>query len=107
MCAPGDQGVPYLRGYGTTQFRSSETFRNGQQPVVALDIIALMDALKIDRAIIGGFDWERGVPTSWRLWGQHGRECIDSGDAAHFRYAWLHEVDSSCGHVDRNAELAF
>ena len=49
--------VPYLRGYGTTRFLSSETFRNGQQSVVALDIIALMDALKIGKAILGGFDW--------------------------------------------------
>jgi len=49
--------VPYLRGYGTTRFLSSETFRNGQQSVVALDIIALMDALKIQKAIIAGFDW--------------------------------------------------
>ena len=49
--------VPYLRGYGTTRFLSSNTLRNGQQSVVALDAIALMDALKIDRAIIGGFDW--------------------------------------------------
>ena len=49
--------VPYLRGFGTTRFLSSETFRNGQQSVVALDIIALMDALKIDKAILAGFDW--------------------------------------------------
>ena len=49
--------VPYLRGYGTTRFLSSETSRNGQQSVVAVDIIALMDALKIKKAIIGGFDW--------------------------------------------------
>jgi pimeloyl-ACP methyl ester carboxylesterase len=49
--------VPYLRGYGTTHFLSNETFRNGQPSVVALDIIALMDALKIQKAIIGGFDW--------------------------------------------------
>ena len=49
--------VPYLRGYGTTRFLSNDTVRNGQQSVVALDIIALMDALKIDKAIIGGFDW--------------------------------------------------
>jgi len=49
--------VPYLRGYGTTQFLSSETPRNGQQSVVAVDIVALMDALKIQRATIGGFDW--------------------------------------------------
>jgi pimeloyl-ACP methyl ester carboxylesterase len=49
--------VPYLRGYGTTRFLSGETFRNGQQSVVALDILALMDALKIKKAIIAGFDW--------------------------------------------------
>ena len=49
--------VPYVRGYGTTRFLSSNTFRNGQQSVVAVDIIALMDALKISKAIIGGFDW--------------------------------------------------
>ncbi|WP_288374510.1 alpha/beta hydrolase [uncultured Chryseobacterium sp.] len=49
--------VPYLRGYGTTTFVSANTKRNGQQSAVALDIIAFMDALKIDKAIIGGFDW--------------------------------------------------
>ncbi len=49
--------VPYLRGYGTTQFLSNETLRNGQQSVLAVDTINLMDALKIDKAIIGGFDW--------------------------------------------------
>ena len=49
--------VPYLRGYGTTSFLSSNTVRNGQQSVVAADAIALMDALKIEKAIIGGFDW--------------------------------------------------
>jgi len=49
--------VPYLRGYGTTRFLSSETFRNAQQSAVALDIIALMDALKIQKAIVAGFDW--------------------------------------------------
>jgi pimeloyl-ACP methyl ester carboxylesterase len=49
--------VPYLRGYGTTRFLSSDTLRNGQQSVVAADIIALMDALKIEQATIGGFDW--------------------------------------------------
>ena len=49
--------VPYLRGYGTTRFLSSTTPRNGQQSVVALDSIALMDALKIEQAILAGFDW--------------------------------------------------
>ncbi|MFC3159808.1 alpha/beta fold hydrolase [Chryseobacterium arachidis] len=49
--------TPYLRGFGSTKFLSEKTMRNGQQAAVASDIIALMDALKIDKAIIGGFDW--------------------------------------------------
>jgi pimeloyl-ACP methyl ester carboxylesterase len=49
--------VPYLRGYGTTSFLSSATRRNGQQAALALDVIALMDALGIDRAVVAGFDW--------------------------------------------------
>lgn len=49
--------VPYLRGYGTTRFLSDQTFRNGQPSAVAVDIIALMDALKIRTATFGGFDW--------------------------------------------------
>ena len=49
--------VPHTRGHGTTRFLSSGTMRNGQQSVVALDTIALMDALKIHKAIIAGFDW--------------------------------------------------
>jgi pimeloyl-ACP methyl ester carboxylesterase len=49
--------IPYLRGYGTTRFLSSTTPLNGQQSVIAVDIIALMDALKIGRVILGGFDW--------------------------------------------------
>ncbi|HEX7318337.1 MAG TPA: alpha/beta hydrolase [Pyrinomonadaceae bacterium] len=49
--------VPYLRGFGTTRFLSSETLRNGQPSAIALDIIALMDALKIKKAILAGFDW--------------------------------------------------
>ncbi|WP_330242956.1 MULTISPECIES: alpha/beta hydrolase [unclassified Streptomyces] len=49
--------VPYLRGHGTTRFLSSRTFRNAQQSAVALDIIALMDVLKIEKAVLAGFDW--------------------------------------------------
>ena len=49
--------VPYLRGYGATRFLSKETLRNGQQSALAVDIIALMDALGVGKAIIGGFDW--------------------------------------------------
>ncbi len=49
--------IPHLRGHGTTRFLSDATFRNGQPSAIALDTIALMDALKIQSAIIGGFDW--------------------------------------------------
>lgn len=49
--------VPYLRGYGTTRFLSRDSVRNGQQAAVAVDVIALMDALKIEKATLGGFDW--------------------------------------------------
>ena len=46
-----------LRGYGSTNFLSGETPRNGQQSALALDAIALIDALQIERAVIAGFDW--------------------------------------------------
>lgn len=49
--------VPYLRGYGTTRFLASDTVRNGEQAALAVDVIALMDALKIPQAVLGGFDW--------------------------------------------------
>lgn len=49
--------VPYLRGYGTTRFLDAATPRNGQQAALAADVIAFMDALKINKAVIGGFDW--------------------------------------------------
>lgn len=49
--------VPYLRGYGTTRFLSDATIRNGQPAAIATDIVALMDALKIDKATLAGFDW--------------------------------------------------
>ena len=49
--------VPYLRGYGATRFLSDQTFRNGQQAALAVDVIALMDALRIDKAVLAGFDW--------------------------------------------------
>jgi pimeloyl-ACP methyl ester carboxylesterase len=49
--------VPYLRGYGTTRFRAADTLRNGQQSALAVDAIDLMDALRVDKAIVAGFDW--------------------------------------------------
>jgi pimeloyl-ACP methyl ester carboxylesterase len=49
--------IPHLRGYGTTRFLSGETMRSGQPVAVAADIIALMDALRIEKAVLGGYDW--------------------------------------------------
>jgi pimeloyl-ACP methyl ester carboxylesterase len=61
--------VPYLRGYGPTRFLSKDTLRNGQQSVVAADIVALMDALKIQKPIVAGFDWgARTVNIIAALW---------------------------------------
>jgi len=61
--------VPYLRGYGTTRFLSSDTFRNGQPSAVASDIVAFMDALKIHKTTLGGCDWgARTVNIIAALW---------------------------------------
>jgi pimeloyl-ACP methyl ester carboxylesterase len=61
--------IPHLRGHGTTLFRSRATMRNGQQAVLALDAIALLDALKIQRTIVAGFDWgARTVDIMAALW---------------------------------------
>src|SRR5690242_3674110 len=49
--------VPYLRGYGSTTFLSGEAVRNGQPAALALDIVGLMDALRIEKATLAGFDW--------------------------------------------------
>jgi pimeloyl-ACP methyl ester carboxylesterase len=49
--------IPYLRGFGTTRFLSDATFRNGEQAALALDVIALLDTLGIERAVLAGFDW--------------------------------------------------
>ncbi len=61
--------VPFVRGYGTTRFLSSDTLRNGQQAALAVDVIALMDALSIERAILAGFDWgARSADVIAALW---------------------------------------
>jgi pimeloyl-ACP methyl ester carboxylesterase len=49
--------MPYLRGFGTTRFLSDDTVRNGEQAAIAVDMIAVMDALRIQKAIVAGFDW--------------------------------------------------
>jgi len=63
--------VPFLRGYGTTRFRSADTMRNGQQSALAVDVIDLMDALQIESAIVAGFDWgARSANVVATLWPQ-------------------------------------
>jgi pimeloyl-ACP methyl ester carboxylesterase len=49
--------VPYLRGFGPTKFLFPHTIRSGQQAALASDLIALMDALSVQKAIVGGYDW--------------------------------------------------
>jgi pimeloyl-ACP methyl ester carboxylesterase len=69
--------VPYLRGYGTTRFLSEATFRNGQQSVLTVDVVAFMDALGVDRAIIAGFDWgARMACTVAALWPERCRAIV-------------------------------
>jgi pimeloyl-ACP methyl ester carboxylesterase len=61
--------VPYLRGYGATRFLSNDTVRNGQPAAIAVDMVALMDALKIEKAVLAGFDWgARTVNIVSALW---------------------------------------
>ncbi len=69
--------VPYLRGYGTTRFLSDETPRNGQQAAVASDTLALLDALKIQKAIVAGFDWgARTADIMAALWPERCRALV-------------------------------
>jgi pimeloyl-ACP methyl ester carboxylesterase len=61
--------VPYVRGYGTTRFLSPDAFRNGQPSALAVDLIALMDALRIENAVLAGFDWgARTADIAAALW---------------------------------------
>jgi pimeloyl-ACP methyl ester carboxylesterase len=72
--------VPYLRGFGTTRFLSAQTFRNAQQSAIALDIIALMDALKIDKAVLAGFDWgSRTASVIAALWPERCKALVSVG----------------------------
>ncbi len=69
LAAAGRVIVPFVRGFGTTRFLSDDTLRNGQQAAVAADVIALMDALGIDKAILAGFDWgARSADVVAALW---------------------------------------
>jgi pimeloyl-ACP methyl ester carboxylesterase len=72
--------VPYLRGYGSTTFLSADTMRNAQQSAVGLDIIALMDALKIQTATVAGFDWgARTADVMAVLWPERCKAIVSVG----------------------------
>ncbi|GHF41310.1 alpha/beta fold hydrolase [Streptomyces morookaense] len=72
--------VPYLRGHGTTRFVSPRTFRNGQQSAIALDVIALMDALGLEQAVLAGFDWgARTATIVAALWPERCKALVSVG----------------------------
>ncbi|MCE7010282.1 alpha/beta hydrolase [Kibdelosporangium philippinense] len=72
--------VPYLRGYGTTTFLKGDTVRNAQQTTFASDIVAFMDALKVDKAVLGGFDWgARTACVVAALWPQRVKALVSDG----------------------------
>jgi pimeloyl-ACP methyl ester carboxylesterase len=72
--------VPYLRGYGPTRFLSAETPRSGQQGVLAHDLLAFLDALAIDRAVLAGYDWGgRAACIVAALWPERARGLVSGG----------------------------
>ncbi|MEV4743299.1 alpha/beta hydrolase [Streptomyces sp. NPDC049555] len=97
--------VPYLRGHGTTRFLSERTFRNAQQSALALDLIALMDALHIDKAVLAGFDWgSRTADIVAALWPERCKALVSAGGylvtdrranleplGARVEYAWWYQ----------------
>src|SRR5262249_47581614 len=69
--------IPYLRGYGSTRFLSSETFRNGQPSALAVDLKDFLDALKIEKPVLAGFDWgARTADIFAALWSERSRALV-------------------------------
>jgi pimeloyl-ACP methyl ester carboxylesterase len=72
--------VPYLRGYGPTQFLSPQTLRSGQQAALGQDLLDLMDALRLQTALLVGFDWGgRGACVVSALWPERVRGLVTAG----------------------------
>src|SRR4030095_895829 len=72
--------VPYLRGYGPTRFLRNDTLRSGQQAALGADLLALMDALSIERAVLAGYDWGgRAACIVAALWPERVRGLVSSG----------------------------
>jgi pimeloyl-ACP methyl ester carboxylesterase len=72
--------IPYLRGYGATQFLHANSLRSGQQAVLAHDLLAFMDSLEISNAVLAGYDWGgRAACISAALWPERVRALISAG----------------------------
>ncbi len=72
--------VPYLRGYGPTRFLSDSTLRSGQQAVLGHDLLALMNALGIERGVVAGYDWGgRAACVVSALWPERVRGLVSGG----------------------------
>jgi pimeloyl-ACP methyl ester carboxylesterase len=72
--------VPYLRGFGPTRYRSPEVLRSGQQAALGKDIVDLLDALKIKRATLVGYDWGgRAACVAAALWPERVRALVSVG----------------------------
>ncbi|KND26120.1 alpha/beta fold hydrolase [Streptomyces acidiscabies] len=93
--------VPYLRGHGTTRFLSERTVRNAQQSAIALDLLALMDALKIERAVLAGFDWgSRTADIVAALWPERCKALVSvSGYLVTNREANLKPLSATAEHA--------
>ncbi|MFM9445577.1 alpha/beta fold hydrolase [Streptomyces acidiscabies] len=93
--------VPYLRGHGTTRFLSERTVRNAQQSAIALDVLALMDALKIERAVLAGFDWgSRTADIVAALWPERCKALVSvSGYLVTNREANLKPLSATAEHA--------
>src|SRR5262249_51319069 len=69
--------IPYLRGYGSTRFLSSETFPNGPPSALAVDLKDFLDALKIEKPVLAGFDWgARTADIFAALWSERSRALV-------------------------------
>ena len=74
--------IPYLRGYGPTRFLSKTTMRSGEQAAIASDLVDLMNALRLDRIVVGGFDWgSRAASIAATLWPERIAGLVSCGPA--------------------------
>jgi pimeloyl-ACP methyl ester carboxylesterase len=95
--------IPFLRGYGNTRFVSADTPRSGQQAVLAADLLALMDALAIERAVLAGYDWGgRAACIVAALWPERAKGLVSGGDGYN-----IQNIAKSGNPVSAERELQF